>query len=232
MNSDKNNIRFYPLSTKEWASSIYSYNKSSSKPLVANNFSLNKLLKSFFNMLPIKKVFFNRRKDNKVRYSANRVYTGKPELEHTNSNLFITLAMYNKKKAFFERKLRRFILLIKFWIIFIGRRKIYIPYYKERLIHVLKRNFFVFNKWNTAFFKEKTSLFDQLLKKKWTKFNFHNYVPIIKKSRAAHLHTFYKVANRYNRRLKDLVKLERNLVNYTKNLHFNTFLSTSLGLTW
>ena len=232
MNSDKNNIRFYPLSTKEWASSIYSYNKSSSKPLVANNFSLNKLLKSFFNMLPIKKVFFNRRKDNKVRYSANRVYTGKPELEHTNSNLFITLAMYNKKKAFFERKLRRFILLIKFWIIFIGRRKIYIPYYKERLIHVLKKNFFVFNKWNTAFFKEKTSLFDQLLKKKWTKFNFHNYVPIIKKSRAAHLHTFYKVANRYNRRLKDLVKLERNLVNYTKNLHFNTFLSTSLGLTW
>jgi len=63
-------------------------------------------------MLPIKKVFFNRRKDNKVRYSANRVYTGKPELEHTNSNLFITLAMYNKKKAFFERKLRRFIVRV------------------------------------------------------------------------------------------------------------------------
>lgn len=41
-------------------------------------------------MLPIKKVFFNRRKDNKVRYSANRVYTGKPELEHTSlPNVFL-----------------------------------------------------------------------------------------------------------------------------------------------
>lgn len=91
MNSAKNNIRFYQLSNKESASSIDSYNKSSSKPLVANNFSLNKLLKSFFNMLPVKKVVFNPRKDNKVRYSANRVYTGKPELEHTSlSNVFLT----------------------------------------------------------------------------------------------------------------------------------------------
>lgn len=231
-NDEYRNIRFYPFSTKEWASSIYSYNKSSSKPLVANNFSLNKLLKSFFNMLPIKKAFFNRRRDNKVRYSANRVYTGKPELEHTNSKLLITLAIYNKKKAFFEHKLRRFIMLIKFWKIVIAGRKVFIPYYKNRLVHVLKRNFFVFNKWNIAFFKENTSLFGQLLKKNGTKFNFYNYVPMIKKSRAAHLHSFYKIANRYNRKLKKIVKLEKNLVNYTKNIHFNTFLSTSLGLTW
>lgn len=231
-NDKSKNISFYPFSTKEWASSIYSYNKSSSKPLVANNFLLNKLLKSFFNMLPIKKVFFNRRRDNKVRYSANRVYTGKPELEHTNSKVFITLPMYNKKKAFFEHKLRRFILLIKFWKTVIGNRTIKIPFYKKRLVHVLKRNFFVFNKWNIAFFKENTSLFGQLLKKKWTKFNFYNYVPIIKKSRAAHLHSFFKIANRYNTRLKKIVTLEKKLVNYTKNVHFNTFLSTSLGLTW
>ena len=229
------NIGFYSFSTKEWASSFYSYHKASSKPLLANNFLLNKLSKSYFNSLPQKKVVSNRRKDTKVRYSANRVYTGRAELEHTNSKLLITLVNYNKKKAFFERKLLELIMLIKFWAIYRGRKKIYIPYYKNRLVHVLKKNLLVFNKWNIAFFKEKTSLFGHLLKKKWINFHFYNYVPMIQKSRAAHLRSFYNsfnnIANRYNTTLKEVVKLEKKLINFTKNIHFNTFLSTSLALT-
>ena len=100
-NSEKGqykNINFYPFSTKEWVTSIYSYNKSSSKPLVANNFLLNILLKSYFNMLQIKRTVLNRRRDNKIRYSANKVYTSRAELQHTNSKLLITLYTYNKKK--------------------------------------------------------------------------------------------------------------------------------------
>ena len=234
-NSDKDqykNIRFFPLSTKEWFSSIYSYNKSSIKPLVTNNFVLNILLKSYHNMLQIKRVVFKRRRDNKVRYSANRVYTGRAELEHTNSELLIALPTYNKKKAFFEHKLRRFIMLINFWKIVIAGRNIYIPYYKKRLLHVLKRNFLVFNKWNIAFFKEKNILFSYLLKTKWRNYNFYDYIPIIKKSTAAHLHSFYNIPNHYNRRLKNLVKLENTLGNFTKNIHFDTSLFTTLVLRW
>ena len=62
----------------------------------------------------MKRMVFNRRKNNKIRYSADRVYTGKAELEHTNSKLLISLEIYNKKKALLEYKLKNFIMLIKF----------------------------------------------------------------------------------------------------------------------
>lgn len=233
MDSKKDNgkiIHFYPFSSKEWVSSIYSFNKSFSKALVANNFLLNILVKSYLNMLQIKKTVFNRRRDNKIRYSANRIYTSRAELEHTNTKLFISLTTYNKKKALLEHKLRKFIVLIKFWKIVVGRKIINIPYSKNRLLLTLKRNFFVFSKWNIAFFEEKTSLFNYLLKTKWRRFHFYDYVPSIKKSTAAHLHSFYNIPNYSNKRLKKLYKLEKTLSHFTKSISFNTSLFTSLVL--
>jgi hypothetical protein len=233
MNSEKDNeknIRFYLFSAKEWVSSIYSYNKSSTKALVSNNLLLNILVKGYLNMLEIKRTVFNRRRDNKIRYSADRVYTSKTDLEHTNSKLNIWLTVYNKKKALLEHRLRRFILLIKFWKIVIGNKKITIPYYKNRLLHTLKRNFSVLNKWNITFFEEKTSLFSYLLKTKWRSFYFDDYVPSIKKSTAAHLHSFYNLSNYINKRLKKVYKLEKTLSHLTKSLSFNTSLFTSLIL--
>ena len=44
-----------------------------------------------------RKTLFKRRRDNKIRYSANKVYTSRAELQHTNSKLLITLYTYNKK---------------------------------------------------------------------------------------------------------------------------------------
>lgn len=232
-NSEKDlakNSHFYPFSTKEWLSSMYSYNKASSKPLVATNFVLNILLKSYFNILQLKRKFLNRRRDNKLRYSANQNFISKVELEHTNSKLLLTLTTYNKKKELVERELRKFIMLVKFWKTVRATQTMYRPDYKNRLLHVVKRNFYIFNKWNIAFFKEKTSLFDYLLKTKWRNFNFYDYVPIMKKSRAAHLHNFYNIPNHYNKRLKKLFKLEKTLFNYTKTIHFMIFLSTNVGL--
>ena len=173
---------------------------------------------------------FNRRKDNKNRYSADRVYTGRVELEHTNSELLILLPIYNKKKGLLEKKLIIFIMLIKFWKKIVGRKIIKIPYYKNRLLHVLKKNFFVFNKWNIAFFKEKPSLFSYLLRTKWRNFHFNDYIPILKKSTAAHLDRFYNIPNDYNRRLIKLYKLEKTLSDCTKDIHFNTSIFTSIEL--
>lgn len=93
------NSHIYPFSTKEWYSSIYSYNKSFVKSLVATNDFLNLLLKSYVNMIRIKRAVITRRRTDKSRYSAKKVYTSRAELEHTNSRLLITLFSSNKKKA-------------------------------------------------------------------------------------------------------------------------------------
>ena len=140
------NSRLYPFSTKEWYASIYSYNKSFTKSLVANNYFLNLLLKSYLNMIRIKRAVMTRRRDNKSRYSAKKVYTSRAELEHTNSRLLITLFSYNKKKAWFEKKVRKIITLIKFRKAVVARKTKYIPYFKNRLLHLLKKNLFVFDK--------------------------------------------------------------------------------------
>ena len=157
-NSEKDqykNMNFYPFSTKEWGTSSYSYNKSSSKSLVANNYLLNILLKSYLNMLQVKRVVLNRRRNNKLRYSANKIYTSRAELQHTNSKLFITLYTYNKKKSSFENYIRNLITLIKFRKIVVGKKKVYIPNHKNRSLHLLKKIFSISKKWNIAFFKEK-----------------------------------------------------------------------------
>lgn len=95
-------------------------------------------------MLKIKKAVITRRRDNKSRYSANRIYTSRAELEHTNGRLLITLFTYNKKKSSFEEKVRELITLITFKEVVIATKQI-MPY-KNRVLHLLKKNFFVFNK--------------------------------------------------------------------------------------
>lgn len=217
-NSEKEqykNMNFYPFSTKEWVTSIYSYNKSSSKSLISNNFSLNKLAKSYFNMLQeTKKILFKRRRDNKTRYSANKVYTSRAELQHTNSKILITLYTYNKKKLSFENILRNLATLIKFRKIVVATRKVFIPNHKNRVVHLLKSNFFIFNKWNTAFFKEKTNLFNYSLRANLKKKYFN----------------FYNIPNYNNKLLKKLFRMQKNLFDSTKKIHFNISLFTSLGL--
>lgn len=210
------NSRLYPFSTKEWYSSIYSYNKSFTKSLVANNYFLNLLLKSYLNMIRIKRAVITRRRDNKSRYSAKKVYTSRAELEHTNSRLLITLFSYNKKKAWFEGKVRKIITLIKFRKIVIGNKKKYIPYFKNRLVHLLKKNLFVFDKWNTTFFKEKTNLFEYSIRTKLRKIYFY----------------FYRIPNYNSRRLKKLFKLKKALFHSTNSIHFTTSLLSNIMLNW
>jgi hypothetical protein len=217
-NSEKEqykNIHFYPCSTKEWVTSIYSFNKSSSKSLISNEFLLNKLVKSYCNMLQKKiKILFKRRRDNKIRYSANKIYTSRAELQHTNSKLLITLYTYNKQKSSLEQYIRKLVTLVKFRKIVVDQKPVLIPNHKNRLLHLLKRNFFIFKKWNIAFFKKTTNLFNYSLianlKKKY--FNFYN-IPS------------------YNTRLlKKLFRLQKTLFNSTKDIHFNTSKFSSLAL--
>ena len=118
--NEYNNIIYYPSSSKEWFSSTYSYNKSYSKLLVAYDLITNKLFASYFNMLIDKvKILLKRRRDNKSRYSANKVYVSRAEFKHTNTKLLIIISMYNKQKSILLRKTRKIIYIKRMYKILV-----------------------------------------------------------------------------------------------------------------
>ena len=92
------------------------------------------------------KVLFKRRRDNKIRYSANKIYASRAELNHTNTTIFITLFLYNKQKSSIERYIRKVITWIGFKKIIVNGKTIFIPRHKNRLLHFFKKNFFLFKK--------------------------------------------------------------------------------------
>jgi hypothetical protein len=59
------------------------------------------------------KILFKRRRHNKSRYSANKIYVSRAELKHTNTKLFIILYTYNKQKSSIEKYIRQFSTLTK-----------------------------------------------------------------------------------------------------------------------
>jgi len=190
-----NNIIYYPSSSKEWFSSVYSFNKSYSK--------LNKLFGTYCNMLQNKiKVLFKRRRDNKSRYSANKIYVSRAELKHTNTKLLIILYTYNKQRLSIERYIRKLVTFTKINKMLVEDEMKYVITHKNRVIHLLKNKFFVFKKWRMAFFV----LTNNLL----------NYLVInIKRKK------LYKVPTYNIRLLKKFFKLQKVLFNYTKIVNFN-----------
>lgn len=93
-----------------------------------------------------KKILFKRRRDNKTRYSANKVYTGRAELQHTNSKILITVYSHNKKKISLENILRNLATLIIFKEIVVATHKVFTSNHKNRVVHILKSKFFIFTK--------------------------------------------------------------------------------------
>jgi hypothetical protein len=215
----KNTI-YYPFASKEWFSSIYSYNKSYIKSLISNDAVVNKLLKSYFNMLKDRiKILFKRRRDNKIRYSANKVYASRAELNHTNTSIFITLHLYNKQKSSTERYIRKAITFIRFKkkIILEDEKKktILIPNHKNRLLHSLKNNFFIFRKFNMAFFK-----------------NINNVVRYLVVNLRKRYLRLYKIPTHNIRLLKKLFRLQKILFTSTKLFNFNKSKFNSLNIKW
>jgi len=216
-NSEKDeykNLIYYPSSSKEWFSSIYSYNKSYIKSLISYDAVLNKLLKSYCNMLQNKiKVLFKRRRDNKIRYSANKIHASRAELNHTNTTVFITLFMYNKQKSSIERYIRKVVTWIRFKKIIVNGKTIFLPRHKNRLLHFFKNNFFIFKKWNMPFFKKMG--------------NVVRYLLVNVKKRCLRL---YKIPTHNVILLKKWIKLQKILFNSTKLISFNKFKFTYMNL--
>ncbi len=215
---DKNeykNLIFYPSSTKEWFNSVYSYNKSYIKPLIAFDVIVNKLFTSYFNMLENKiKILFKRRRHNKSRYSANKIYVSRTETKHTNTKLVILLYVYNKQKVSVERYVRKHLSLtiIKEYLV---ENEIFEKLtHKNRLTHLLKKQFFIFNKFNMAFVNKTDNLLKGIVSN--VKFQLNLYkIPV-----------FYIIL------LKKLSKLQLLIFNAVDVINFNTSKFNTLVLNW
>ena len=209
-----NNIIFYTSSSKEWFSSVYSYNKSYIKSLISYDAVVNKLLRSYCNMLQDKiKILFKRRRDNKIRYSANKIYASRAELKHTNTKLFITLYIYNKQKSSIEWFILKILVLVKYRKLIVDGERVFVPNHENRIPALLKNNFFIFRKWNMAFFKTNNNLIRYFLVNLRRKYLKLSNIPT------------------YNiRLLKKLVRLQKILFNSLKLLNFNKSKFNSLNL--
>ena len=201
--NEHKNIIDYPFASKEWETSMYSYNTYYYKYLICCNAVLNNLVKIYYNMSEyIEKILFKSRRDNKIRYSANKLYTSRAELNHTNTNIFITLYIYNKPKSSILQYIMNVVTYIK------SKSKA-----KNRLVHFLKDNFFIYKKWDVPSFKTvnnavRYSLFD--LKIRYLKlYNISIYSIIL---------------------LKKLFRLQETHFDSTKDINFNLSKNNSLNL--
>ena len=209
-NNEYKNIIYYPSSTKEWFSSIYSYNKSYIKSIINIDLLINYLFKFYFNMLENKiKLSFKHRRSNKIRYSANKIYVSRAELKHTNSKITIMLYVYNKQKSYFERYIQDTILIGGI----LGEQRIEnFTKYKNRILYILKKRFFFFKMWKNAFLKKNDNFFKNMslnLKKKHLKSYNISY--------------FSKVLIRKNFRLEQIFFNSIKLIYFNKS-KFNNLL--------
>lgn len=210
-NNEYKNLIYYPSSTKEWFSSVYSYNKSYVKSLITKNIILNSLFRSYFNMFENKiKILFKRRRANKNRYSANKIYVSRAEIKHRNINMDILLYTYDKQKSFIERTIWSFIKWptnVKYLAENTTTNNIEVP----KLDYIFRKYFQIF-KWQNVFFKINNKI-------------LNNTVFFIKKK-------YFKSESMYlnNRSFKRLYKFKQLFTNTIDSIHFNSSKFNNLFL--
>jgi len=53
---------------------------------------------------------FKRRRSNKIRYSADKIYVSRGEFKHTNTKLTIMVLIHNKQKLSIEQLIRKIVI--------------------------------------------------------------------------------------------------------------------------
>jgi len=99
-------IRHYPPANKEWKNSAYAYNKDTLRSSAALDRVANRTIRSYFNLTNNRKLARSYRMRNLIRRSTSkRVYTSKPEIKQTSTNVNITVYVFNREGQFLLRKL-------------------------------------------------------------------------------------------------------------------------------
>ena len=96
------------------------------------------------------RILFKRRRPNKSRYSANKIYISRAELKHSNTKLVIILYTYNKKKLSVEQSIIKFVDFTRTKKSVIGN-KIKNTIIHNKLLSTMKDRFFLFKRWGNAF---------------------------------------------------------------------------------
>lgn len=209
------NLIFYPSSTKEWFNSVYSYNKTYIKSLIAIDAIVNNVFTNYFNMLQNRiKILYKRRKNNKTRYSANKIYLSRTETKHTNTKVVILLHVYNKQKASVERYLKQHINLTTTKEYRVGNKILKKLMQKNRLTHILKKKFSIFKKFNIAFVKKMDTILKGIASNVRSKLNLYE-MPIY-----------------YTRLFKKLYKLQTLIFNAVDLINFNMSKFNNLVINW
>lgn len=217
--NEYNNIIFYPISTKEWFNSICCYNISYIKPLIIIDMIINNLIKIYLNRLYNKTHAFKRRRHNRIRYSAKKIYSARAELLHTNSKILIIFYIYNKPKSLLKWNIRKIVTLQKFYKLIVRKwlpyfqlysvKIKYKPYYKNRIFHLLKNKFFVFQIWSSVYFTPIYNLINYYLITKSKFLSYKNY-----------------------RVLRKIYKLEKRFFNKIKGIYFNKYKLNNLSVSF
>jgi hypothetical protein len=204
------NIIYYP--NNEWFISTYGYNKSYVKRLIINYMIINNLFKSYFNMSNNKiKFSFKRRRSNRNRFSANKIYISKPYIKDINTNILIIPHIYNKQKLSIQLYIKKLVKLTIKKKTLIGDNIKNILIHRNRVLYILKKSFFYFKKWKTVLLRKNGSLL--------------KYVVSDVKKRQPKLNKTI-----YNRSSKRLFKLEKIFFNYVELINFNKFKFSNLSL--
>ena len=226
LNKFYKNLIYYPSSTKEWFSSVYSYNKSYVKSLIVYDGKSNLLLKSYANMLKNKVQKFKRRRNNKIRYSAKKLYLSKAELKQTNTKLVVLVYLFNKEKLTIQRFLLK---LSKFIEAYLIMRLSYKHKNKGKYVNkkASKPRYSVLYKVN-SYKRLKKNYYNRLKKNNQSSFNIvYNKLSSLLLDKK----TLTTNSIPYTKRLKNLFKEENVLLDTAKKLNFNTFKFSNLSLT-
>lgn len=195
--------KYYPMSTKEWYNSVYTYNKNTIKLLPVADTVIINFIRSYFNFYNTKfekKLRFSRLKTWQRRLSANRIIVSKAEIKHTNDKVFITIYLYNRQKRYIINKIKRTgFLFYRYnnFIRFLAKK----PSIVLRKFLAKKTSIYLVNKRNLRNIKNTHKLILKIKKKyKYKSINLN----LLKRR--------MKVIKRYNYRLNSLSTLARKIM--------------------
>jgi hypothetical protein len=89
---------------------------------------------------------FKRRRPNKIRYSADKIYVSRAELKHTNTKVTILLYIYNKQKLSLGSAIEKILVFKRIKEYLTEEGVVVMSTYKNRLTQILKKRFLYFKK--------------------------------------------------------------------------------------
>jgi hypothetical protein len=99
--------KYLPSFSKEWKNTIYSFNKNITSNIPTFTETINKIIKSYFNLyfkdrkfITMPKFILLKRRRNFLR----RIFTSNAEIKHTNNKIVITLYILNREKNILKNK--------------------------------------------------------------------------------------------------------------------------------